>query len=301
MEFRRQHLLYFVTVAEVGNVTQAAEELHIAQPTLSQAIALLESDLGFPLLERHARGVKLTPEGEAFLVKARAASSAWTQAFAPAQALAQVRDDTIVFGFLGVPPGLDSPAPVEMFSRTYPDIDLRYRELSFPTLPTASWLAEVDVAVCHKPPLDPDVWTHSLRSEPRFVLAPRRHPLAERRELAVTELLDETFIGFHPSVERTWAGFWSLDDHRGTPPRHSTADRATNPQEVIASLTLRRAITTVPASVARSVSSVLPGVVAIPLRDAQPSMITLVGHKDCRNPRVAALLAFARKGINPTH
>jgi len=84
MEFRRQHLLYFVTVAEVGNVTQAAEELHIAQPTLSQAIALLESDLGFPLLERHARGVKLTPEGEAFLVKARAASSAWTQAFAPA-------------------------------------------------------------------------------------------------------------------------------------------------------------------------------------------------------------------------
>jgi DNA-binding transcriptional LysR family regulator len=299
MVFRRGHLHYFVTVAEEGHITRAAQKLHITQPTLSQAIALLESDLGFPLLERQGRGIKLTPDGEAFLVKARAASSAWTQAFTPAQALEQVREEAIVLGFLGVPPGLDSPAPLEAFSRAYPDIDLRYRELSFPTPPTISWLAEVDVAVCHQPPPDPDVWTHTLRFEPRVVLAPRRHPLAERSELEVAELLDETFIGFHPSVERTWAGFWSLDDHRGAPPRHSTADHAANPQEVIASLTLRRAITTVPSSVARLVSSVFPGVVAVPLRDAQPSRITLVGHEDCRNPCVPALLAFARKGNNP--
>ena len=70
MAFRRGHLHYFVTVAEEGHITRAAEKLHITQPTLSQAIALLESDLGFPLLERQGRdatgGMKSTTVFEYF-------------------------------------------------------------------------------------------------------------------------------------------------------------------------------------------------------------------------------------------
>jgi DNA-binding transcriptional LysR family regulator len=66
MSFKRGHLLYYVTVAEAGQITRAARRLHVAQPALSRAITQLESDLGFKLLERHARGVTLTPAGEAF-------------------------------------------------------------------------------------------------------------------------------------------------------------------------------------------------------------------------------------------
>jgi hypothetical protein len=57
---------------------------------------------------------------------------------------------------------------------------------------------------------------------------------------------------------------------------------------------MRHAITTVPVSVAQALSNVLTGVVAIPLRDADPSTIMLVGHDDRRNPNVMALRAFAR-------
>jgi hypothetical protein len=73
-----------------------------------------------------------------------------------------------------------------------------------------------------------------------------------------------------------------------------TADRAANAHEVLASLAVRTAITTVPASVAPVILNLLSGVVAIPLRDAEPAAIELVGHEDRRNPLVAALASFAR-------
>ena len=297
MELRRGHLLYFVTVAEERHFTRAADRLHVTQPSLSQAISLLESDLGLQLLRRNSRGVELTADGEVFLEKARAALSAWTQAFTPPPPPARLSEGAIKFGFLGAPPGVDSPVALKRFSRAYPGIELSYRELPFPSAPTSAWLADVDVAACHQPPPHPATWSQTLRSEFRVVLAPQSHRLAAQGELRVADVIDETFIGLHSSVEPTWAGFWSLDDHRGAPPRAQTGDGAINPQEVMASLVMRNAITTVPASVARMISSAVPEIAAIPLHDADLAIITLVGHQDLRNPAVAALLDFARNDL----
>jgi DNA-binding transcriptional LysR family regulator len=294
MPFRRGHLRYFVTVVEEGQITRAATKLHIAQPALSQAVAQLESELGVQLLIRHARGVTLTSAGERFYEKARLAVAADADARETAQAMARSETGAVEFGFLGAPPGVDNPASLAAFAHAYPAIQIRYRDLPFPSTPTSSWLSEVDVAVCHLPPSDPNVWVEPLRREPRVVLARSDHPLAGRHELSVQDVIDETFIGFHPSVEPAWAGFWSLDDYRGGPPQRVTVDRATNPQEVLASLAARHAITTVPASVARVIVNVLPTMVALPLRDATPSAIVLVGHKGNRNPLVATVVSFAR-------
>lgn len=64
-------LRYFVTVAEEGNVTRAADRLHLTQPTLSRQIAQMERNLGVQLLEREGRGVKLTRQGELLRVRAK--------------------------------------------------------------------------------------------------------------------------------------------------------------------------------------------------------------------------------------
>ena len=54
-------------------------------------------------------------------------------------------------------------------------------------------------------------------------------------------------------------------------------------------------ITTAPACHAAIITRALPGIVAIPLRDADPTLLSLVGREDRRNPLVEALLAVAEK------
>jgi DNA-binding transcriptional LysR family regulator len=293
MEFRRGHLAYFVAVAEDGQITSAARRLHIAQPALSQAIAQLEADLGVELLHRHARGVSLTPAGEAFLVKARNAIAAWSEAISFAQSVGGAVQGTIEFGFIGLPPGIDSPVPLEAFAFAQPHVDIRYHELPFPGPSTSEWLADVDLAVSHKPPPDSRVWTERLRREARVILVPSRHRLAERTELELADVLEETFIGLHPSVDAGWAGFWSLDDHRGGPPASVTRDRAATAPEVLAALSVRDAITAVPASVARALTAAGAPIEAVRVRGVAPSTLVLTGLIDRCTPAVAALRAFA--------
>ena len=293
MAIRSTQLRYLVAVADAGQITRAAASLNIAQPALSQAIANLESEVGFALLERQARGVAITPAGELFLKKARRAIEAEAEALRTAQWLARAAQGAIEFGFVGAPPGLDSPAQLEAFKQRNPDVDLRYRELPFPGASTSDWLSEVDIAVSHRPPRDESVWEHLLRREPRAVLAPSRHRLAGRTELRVADVVDETFIGFGSCVEPAWAGFWSLDDHRGEPAR-VTPDAASGPQEVLAALAVRDALTLVPSSVVPIIVNVLTGITCIPLLDAAPAQITLVGHRDRRNDMVDGFLEFVR-------
>ncbi|MGO1847015.1 MAG: LysR family transcriptional regulator, partial [Halomonas sp.] len=61
MEFRQ--LEYFIAVVETGSITAASRKVHVAQPALTRQMRLLEEDLGTQLLDRHARGVRLTVAG----------------------------------------------------------------------------------------------------------------------------------------------------------------------------------------------------------------------------------------------
>jgi len=294
MPFKRNQLRYFVTAADEGQITRAAGKLHIAQPALSRAIAQLESQLGVRLLERNSRGVTLTAAGEAFMVKARLAVAAQDDLNRTVSGLARGRTQHVEFGFVVAAPGLHSPGPLRGLAEAYPEIEIRYRELPFPFTPTRSWLSGVDIAACHLPPADPDVWSYPIRRERRIVLAAKGHPLAGRGAVKVAEVLDETFIGFDSSADQEWTGFWSLDDHRGAPPRRVTADQVTNGQEVLASLALSKAITTAPAVVGTLLTGLQTGVVTIPLEDARPSKVVLVGRNDRRTPPVETMLAFFR-------
>ena len=56
-------LRYFLAVADEGNITRAAERLHVSQPALSMQLSALEDELGHKLLERSARGIELTGKG----------------------------------------------------------------------------------------------------------------------------------------------------------------------------------------------------------------------------------------------
>lgn len=66
-----QQLTYLVKVAECGNITEAAEQLYISQPSLSTAISNLEKEMGITAFNRTKKGVTVTRDGEELLSYAR--------------------------------------------------------------------------------------------------------------------------------------------------------------------------------------------------------------------------------------
>ena len=68
MELR--HLRYFTAVVQWKGYREASRHLHVAQPSISQAVADLESELGLKLFSREGRVARLTPEGRIFYEEA---------------------------------------------------------------------------------------------------------------------------------------------------------------------------------------------------------------------------------------
>jgi DNA-binding transcriptional LysR family regulator len=126
------------------------------------------------------------------------------------------------------------------------------------------------------------------------------HPLAGREELTVADLLDETWPGCHPSMDRQWMGFWTFDERRGGPPKFTDDQIMTAEEggEVVAS---GRAIATSPARLAAAFPH--PGVVAVPLLDAPQVALALVWRTEHQNPLVDAVVELARGATNdaPVH
>jgi len=295
--FSQGQLRYFVTVSEEGQITRAAKRLHLAQPALSQAIAQLESELGVELLVRHPRGVTLTSAGEAFLVKARAVLAAEAETAQLALSLRRAASDAIAIGFIGPPPAISTPELFAAFTERNPQAQVSFMDLPFPCGRTSSWLEAVDVAFCHAPLSEQGLCAQPVRVEPRAVMAHREHPLARRSELAVADVLDETFISYHPDVQAEWAGFHSLDDHRGGPPARLTSDHALSTLQMLGIMfsAPAPAITIVPHQDAKLGQQVLPDIVAVPLHDAAPAVVSLIWREDASSSLVEDLVDSAKR------
>jgi DNA-binding transcriptional LysR family regulator len=293
--FSQGQLRYFVTVSEEGQITRAAKRLHLAQPALSQAIAQLESELGVELLVRHPRGVTVTSAGEAFLVKARAVLAAEAETAQTALSLRRAASDAIAIGFIGPPPSISTPELFTAFAERNPRAQVSFMDLSFPRGRTSSWLGAVDVAFCHAPLSEQGLCAQPVRVEPRAVVAHREHALARRSELAVADVLDETFVSYHPDVQAEWAGFHSLDDHRGGPPGLLTSDHALTTLQMLGIMSSAPAITIVPHADAKLAQQVLPDIVAIPLHDAAPAVVSLIWRENASSRLVEDLVDAARR------
>ena len=293
MSFKRDHLRYFVAVADEGQMTRAAKKLAIAQPALSQAISQLEAELGLTLLERHPRGVRLTAAGSAFLEKARAVVASEESVRHTAESLARTSQGRLAVGFVGPPPTLAHATLFAAFSLAWPQAQLSLHDLPFPNGPTKAWLDEVDVAVCHAPRAEDGIEMAPIRSDPRVLVVRRGHSLAAQERLAPEDVLDETFISYDPSVQADWAGFHSLDDHRGAPPARTTGDHARTSLQMLGVLASSSAVTTLPSVDAQFVSNVVADLAMIPITDVAPAAVSLVWHANEEHPLVLALAELA--------
>src|ERR1700730_16491430 len=98
MELR--HLRYFVAVAEALSFTKAAENLHLAQPSLTRQIKDLESEIEVRLIDRSGRRIALTQEGESFLLDARRLLSECAQSVQTVQRLSRDQSGQLNIGYV---------------------------------------------------------------------------------------------------------------------------------------------------------------------------------------------------------
>src|SRR5271155_2400049 len=126
MDERR--LRYFLAVVDEGGVTRAARRLRVAQPSLSQSVRALESELGAELFHRVGRGLRLSPAGEALVGPARRVLRAIDDARDAITGVVELnagRLELAALATLAVDPMADL---IGGFRERYPGIEVRVHE-----------------------------------------------------------------------------------------------------------------------------------------------------------------------------
>jgi DNA-binding transcriptional LysR family regulator len=185
---------YFVAVAEEGNVTRAAERLHMAQPPLSAAVRQLEQQLGVALLDRNSRQVRLTAAGEQLLERGRELLAHAAAVVSEVQAVERspiglLRGGLTPAARFGLAPDL-----LERWSTAVPGVMLHTSEDTTGALLRDVRHGRLDLAVVFCPPDLNGLASMSLRDEPAVVHVRDDHPLARRRHVALAELAGETLL-----------------------------------------------------------------------------------------------------------
>ncbi|WP_280677549.1 transcriptional regulator CynR [Kitasatospora sp. MAA19] len=193
MALELRHLRYLLAVAEHGSFTRAAEDLRIAQPTLSQQIKQLERTVGVQLLDRTGRAVRLTDAGHAYVHYARRALQ---ELAAADRAVLDVQDLSRGALRLAMTPTftayLIGPLVAQLHTR-HPGITLNVRELTQDRIESALLADELDLGIAFHGPHLPGIAGTDLFTETLSLVVGPLHPRAgSTRPLPVTDL------GAHP-------------------------------------------------------------------------------------------------------
>lgn len=192
MEVRQ--LRYFVTVARTRHFGRAAEQLHIAQSPLSQAIRQLESHLGTPLFVRTTRRVDLTAAGEALLPEAVRILESVGAAREQVSRVAAGDLGRLRIGATALATYRHVPELVRRLGAELPDLTLRFRsEMLTPALEAALVEHRIDLAVLRPPVGDGSLATRLLVRE-RLVLAVPPGWGGGTDPVALADLTDEDFV-----------------------------------------------------------------------------------------------------------
>ncbi|MCA0754655.1 LysR family transcriptional regulator [Paenibacillus sp. N4] len=195
MELRQ--LYYFVKVAKKEHVTQAAEELHVAQSAVSRQIHQLEEELGVKLFVQKGRNLQLTPVGQLFLKRAEVILADLERAVIEIHEFLDPEKGEIRLGFphsLGISL---IPQVVAAFRKQHPNVKFRFKQGMYPTLIRDMMKGEIDLAFISPFPDDHEsVCGEVLLTEELYAIVPPGHRLCEAESIELQELQNETFVLF---------------------------------------------------------------------------------------------------------
>lgn len=292
MELR--HLRYFVAVAETENVTRAAMKLHVSQPALSRQVRDLEEEIGFRLLERTAKSVKLTEAGRVFLAEARVVLQRTEEAVKTARAVATGNRGHLHIGYAPSPTARLLPPTLRAFQAASSGLRIKLHDMS-----TEEMLAGLREGKLHMaflvrptPAMLRGLHFEELLRDPVCLAVPPGHPFTRRRTVPLSLAVKEPFVvldrGEYPEYHKFLAGVFAR-----TKSQPRIAEEHESIASIVSSVEAGCGLALAPQTLACSFGS---RVHLLPLSpQPEPLVIGAVWLKPTLSPAAVTLLDHARK------
>ena len=187
-------LQYFKTLARVLHYTQAAAELHIAQPSLSYSIKELEKELGVKLFEKDSRHIKLTVYGEQFLPYAERALDMIDEGVGVLKQMVGSAQQIVRLGYFHSISASLIPSVMMGIYGQEKNQSIRFQFTEAPSFDLFQQLkrGELDLTFClHQ---DPDIESVTIMRQPLDLAVPEHHPLAKRESVCFEDFAREPIV-----------------------------------------------------------------------------------------------------------
>jgi LysR family hca operon transcriptional activator len=270
-----RHLRYFVTVAETGSFTRAAEILHTVQPSLSRQIQNLEREVGTELLRRNSRRLEPNPGGAVFLDEARLVLAQSERAVERARQVARASARRFTVGFLQ---GVEIELLVRVMTALQAElkpVELTMRSRPSPELIAALHQGHIDAAFVRPDDSCKQLEVRVVRSERLMAALPSTHRLAKLKRISVDDLNREVFIHvpseYAPVLRRTIDEY--IRSHNIQPDRSYDSENLTMAFSLISSI---GGISLLPEYAFRLCP---PTVVAVPLDGDSPTIDLALAYR----------------------
>jgi LysR family nitrogen assimilation transcriptional regulator len=190
---RTRQLESFIRVCELGSLSRAAAQLHIAQPALGVQITSLEQELGTRLLRRDARGATPTPAGLYFLKEARAVLDHIEQI---KKNLRRMSSSIETFT-LGIPPSVSSLVTGRLLAEIRaqaPAVRINILEDFSHALINKVELGEIDLALAFNIPTESPIESEAILSDRLFFITAPGSPFDQKSDASLVELSAANFV-----------------------------------------------------------------------------------------------------------
>lgn len=181
-------LKYFLVVVKTGSIRLASEELFVAPSAVSRQMTALEEDLGVPLLERSAKGVRLTAAGEVFASTARSIIRTMERARSEIDDLRGLkRGHVTIYTVEGVVADFLFPL-LASFNRSFPRISFEIQVTGTDDVLRALIEDQGDIGLAFNPESHPEILSMRQTQHPVVAVSLPGHPAAQAGSLSVLDL-----------------------------------------------------------------------------------------------------------------
>ncbi|WP_445477445.1 LysR family transcriptional regulator [Lysinibacillus irui] len=191
-------LKYFQTVANTEHISKAAQQLNIAQPSLSLTIKRLEDELGTKLFHRKGRNIELSAAGQIMLKHVNKVFIELENAKMDIQSLDEINARTVKIAISNTRflVGL-----ISQYINDFPHAKIQQGIETRDEIRTNLKRGDIDLGIAGPPIIDEEIETCVLVAEDVVLVLPSNHPFAGQSEVSLAKFANESFISLANNAE----------------------------------------------------------------------------------------------------